>query len=703
MAVDLAHRGVDGWTTIYAIGACAPFALLAGAFASATARGLRDVAERRLVRQARAAWSESAGSDRVAALLAIGLALVVASGLGLIAGRAVVSAIRSPTYAAAAVLLAGAGGLGVGLATALSLWPLLSRASKLVAARASSIVRPLVALAAAAVVGGTISWVSGNPLLRDGFPWLRAAVIVLVALSCALLVSRTSKESRFRGAAIAVSSLALVLAGLSLWSPRLLLERRSVLLAHGSAGGRFMMLGSRLLDFDGDGAASAYGGGDCAPFDPARGPHALEIPDNDLDEDCSGLDAKSATFVAERGASHHPRSPRGEKRPHVILVTTDGLSFDHTNLSSYPREVTPHLRAWSRRATTFDAAYSTSSATCNALPALFTGLPALAVPGLLPPRNQAAVEGATRETLAQVLSRSGYRTVALPGAAYFAAAEWPSLLGTFDEVDTTPLDAATSRARGAKPHAAPDLVERALALLSEPSGGPLFLWVHFFDHHAPYEIPSGAEAFGGGRSDIDRYDTELRFADQHWGALFEGIEARLAPEDYILIFTSDHGEAFDADHPRDHHDSALVAAETHVPLVVQTSTARGTSRRGLASHLDVVPTVVDILSLDPRHGLFGESLAPVLLDGREPEKTFVLSLLFQPRGGPLGAPALRSSALRTRELLYVDDREHDATLLIDERADPLAHHDRTAARPAEAEWARYVLRDQLERAKQGAP
>ena len=76
---------------------------------------------------------------------------------------------------------------------------------------------------------------------------------------------------------------------------------------------------------------------------------------------------------------------------------------------------------------------------------------------------------------------------------------------------------------------------------------PLLLYGHLIDPHLPYEDPDGwAELFDDGQTDEDitAYDGEIRYVDEAFGALMNGLRASGAVDRAIVVFTSDHGENF---------------------------------------------------------------------------------------------------------------------------------------------------------------
>jgi len=60
-------------------------------------------------------------------------------------------------------------------------------------------------------------------------------------------------------------------------------------------------------------------------------------------------------------------------------------------------------------------------------------------------------------------------------------------------------------------------------LETAPDDKRLFTWVHLFAPHEPYEEHP---EFAFGERDLDRYDSEVRFADQTVGNLVAAFRAR---------------------------------------------------------------------------------------------------------------------------------------------------------------------------------
>ncbi|WP_423278672.1 sulfatase-like hydrolase/transferase, partial [Escherichia coli] len=95
---------------------------------------------------------------------------------------------------------------------------------------------------------------------------------------------------------------------------------------------------------------------------------------------------------------------------------------------------------------------------------------------------------------------------------------------------------------------------------SEP-GHPLFVWMHLFEPHEPYEPPLELQGDGSARG---RYDGEVRYSDRAIGELVRLFRAR--KPNGVVIITADHGEEF-GDHGGSFHGSTLFDEQVRVPLV----------------------------------------------------------------------------------------------------------------------------------------
>ena len=172
---------------------------------------------------------------------------------------------------------------------------------------------------------------------------------------------------------------------------------------------------------------------------------------------------------------------------------------------------------------------------------------------------------------------------------------------------------------------------RAFGLIDESMGRPFFLYLHYLDPHSPYRPPRerpirfaeefrGNAAIAAGNPNplerwrygqgpkpgdvgsavahlIDRYDEEIAYFDQQFRELLDGLERRGLHEETLIVFASDHGEAFLED-GEVKHCHGIGETQTRTPLVLRIPGVEGGRRiRGAVQNLDVVPTVLDFLGV----------------------------------------------------------------------------------------------------------
>jgi arylsulfatase A-like enzyme len=235
-----------------------------------------------------------------------------------------------------------------------------------------------------------------------------------------------------------------------------------------------------------------------------------------------------------------------------------------------------------------------------------------------------------------VLDDAGYETVAIVPTEYFDTARWPSLTRGFQRVDTTSLPSGK--------HNAPQVTDAALRVLSEQRERPLYLWMHYYDAHPPYEPLPHTD--GHGQSEQDLYEAELTYVDRELGRLLEAIDRR--PEPTYAIITADHSTVF---HPAPatrigHYGYDLYSATLHVPLIVHGPGIEAGRVNGLVSNMDVAPTVIDLLRLpDTTSSFEGTSLAPELLAGRRDSERILFHEYYLPERKFVGYEPLEMVSL----------------------------------------------------------
>ncbi len=110
-----------------------------------------------------------------------------------------------------------------------------------------------------------------------------------------------------------------------------------------------------------------------------------------------------------------------------------------------------------------------------------------------------------------------------------------------------------------------------------------------------------------------RYRREIEAVDAAIGAIIADLEARDLYDDTLIVLTSDHGEAL-GEHGIMGHGSSLYDEALAIPLVLKLP-KRSELRNGLARQMerlarqiDIAPTILDILGLNPMRSASGSSL-----------------------------------------------------------------------------------------------
>jgi arylsulfatase A-like enzyme/Flp pilus assembly protein TadD len=352
----------------------------------------------------------------------------------------------------------------------------------------------------------------------------------------------------------------------------------------------------------------------------------------------------------------------------VLLISIDTLRADALGAYGNPRARTPWIDRLSRAGVRFDAAHAHNVVTLPSHVNMLTGL----YPFEHGVRDNSGfrVPKDTR-TLAGMLKPRGFRSAGFVSA--FVLDERFGLASGFDRWDARVAGGEGSRGFLIPERPGPVTVAEAVRWLAEGSG-PSFAFVHLYEPHSPYEPPP---AFA--RAGEPSYRGEVAAADAALGPLVGPLLEQGPRGRTLVILTSDHGESL-GEHGEATHGVFAYEATLRVPLVVYAPALfQPRVVKEPVRHVDLVPTVLDVLGMDIPAGLPGRSLLPMLAGhaaGPAPHGYFeAISTSINRRWAPLYG--LREGALK-----YVDLPLPE---LYDLDLDPSEKQNLAASRPQDLE------------------
>jgi arylsulfatase A-like enzyme len=291
----------------------------------------------------------------------------------------------------------------------------------------------------------------------------------------------------------------------------------------------------------------------------------------------------------------------------VILITVEALRADMP-WSGYPRPIAPALTQLAAESAVWQHQHSVSSHTPQALATLLSGrYPS----SLYRDGAFASSYAADNVFFPELLQAKGIRTIGVQAHEFFRKGK--GFEQGFDvwELVSGGEGAAASAPEVGDQASSAKSATRLIELLGQPqnTGGQFFAWAHFMDPHDPYVAHPEVGDFG--KQPRDLYDSEIAFTD-HWvGKLLEFARRQAWWKRTALIVVGDHGEAL-GEHGASTHGADLWEVLLQTPLLIRAPGAKPVRVEPVRSHLDLAPTIVELMGIEPPAAFQGQSLVAEL-------------------------------------------------------------------------------------------
>jgi arylsulfatase A-like enzyme len=366
-----------------------------------------------------------------------------------------------------------------------------------------------------------------------------------------------------------------------------------------------------------------------------------------------------ATIIKEHDKNIASSSPEAIcNNCNLIIVAYDALQAAHVSHLGYGRETTPMIDAIAHDGVSFSQNISAASWTVPSYMSIFTGL--------YPTEHKVVNKFVkfTKEekvitnlknvspdvvTLAQILKNNGYATGGFTGDAGVGSAFGYNI--GFDEY----YDKTAFGSMG-------EAGEKAIEWVKNNKDKKIFLFLHGYDAHGQFKVAEnykgmfapadykgkykgtpkeqGAlreEGLKNGRiylsdEDVDFwrswYDSKIRDEDDRFKKIYEELGSLGVLNNALILVISDHGTGF-YEHYTFDHGQALYDELIRVPLVISgPNLPKGKIISSQVGTIDIAPTIMDILGIDPgakySSQLRGKSLLP-LITGKTSESEDIYS------------------------------------------------------------------------------
>jgi len=334
----------------------------------------------------------------------------------------------------------------------------------------------------------------------------------------------------------------------------------------------------------------------------------------------------------------------------IVLIAADTLRADHLSCYGYKLKTSPNIDELASRGVLFEKVIAQNIPTHPGFTSIYTGVHGL-VTGIIGQGPAEYTQGRLSKRfslLPELLQRRGYVTAA---------------------VDNLSTEGKPWFSRGYDYYIRPrvgrgsNVTELATSWIKSHIHKKFFLFVHYWDTHAPYIAPEhlrnryyqgvkddpknrSMEAFKksyiyslifrkfemvyGKVTDINyikaQYDSCVSSLDEEIGKIVEAVEE--TGKETAIILVSDHGESL-IEHDVYFDHTTLYESDIRVPLIIRCEDALPSGKRieATVQNLDITPTILELAGGTVPSYMEGSSLLPLILgEKKEGCKDVVLTV-----------------------------------------------------------------------------
>jgi len=359
-----------------------------------------------------------------------------------------------------------------------------------------------------------------------------------------------------------------------------------------------------------------------------------------------------ALLLACAAASSCREAPVADPQPpkNLLIVLMDATAATHLHEWGYRRDPAPNLGKLGKEGVLFLNAHSQAANTNPSVWSFFTGRYPY-IPGAGYTMHHPAEHDVT---MADAFRAAGFRTGAVSESPWIAGKYgWGKGFDSFKDVPAL-FDQDISQERWSRdPGATQRAIDHTKEWIAAQGDARWFCYLHLERPHDPYDPPEPfASRYGGPhrpddhpRSEgrirmaardnpatitaediaymVNLYDSNIRYVDALVGKLMKWLDESGLRENTLVVFMSDHGEAF-WEHEKFGHNTTLFEEMIKVPLIFVAPKSAGFAR-GQYSHpvelVDLMPTISEIFGLNSSAPHDGVSLVPALRGAKTPVRT----------------------------------------------------------------------------------